>query len=76
MNKLSQNTDLLHKLFLHTLSDDPHVRAAAYLALSNFEPDDSILSCLLNGLEDDNAAVRKAAGSVLIEFGYLNLKIR
>ena len=76
MNNMSQNTDLLYKLFRHTLSDDPHVRAAAYLALSNFKPDDSIKICLLTGLEDENAAVRRAAGSVLIELGYLNAAVK
>jgi len=66
---LSQDTELLHKLFSHTLSNDPKLRAAAYLALSNFTPEDSILSCLLAGLEDPAPEVRKAAGSVLIQFG-------
>ena len=66
------NPELLHKLFQHTMSDNPQIRAAAYTALSNFEPDDSVISCLLAGLEDENPAVRKAAGGSLIDLGYLN----
>ncbi len=66
------NPELLHKLFEHTMSDNPNIRAAAYTALENFTPDDSVVSCLLAGLEDESPAVRKAAGGALIDLGYLN----
>ena len=72
----NQDLDLRSKLFGHTLSDDPHIRSAAYRALANFDPDDSIITCLLNGLEDDDIIVRRSAGSVLIEFGYLNARAK
>jgi HEAT repeat protein len=70
--KEKPNPELLKKLFEHTLSDNPAIRAAAYTAMENFEPDDSIVSCLLSGLEDENPQVRKAAGGALIDLGYLN----
>ena len=65
----SDDAELLHRLFAHTLSPDPKLRAAAYSALSNFSPEESVLSCLLAGLEDESPDVRRAAGSVLIQFG-------
>jgi HEAT repeat protein len=67
----SDRGQLLLSLFSHTMSEDPHIRAAAYRALSNFDPEDSIISCLLNGMSDENPLVRKAAGSSLIKFGYM-----
>lgn len=66
--------ELLKKLFQHTLSDDSMIRAAAYRALSNFQPEDSIISCLLNGMEDPSATARHAAGASLIHLGCLNQK--
>ena len=69
------DSDLLHKLFQHTLSDDPNLRAAAYKAMANFNPPDtSTISCLMNGLNDPSATVRKAASSALLNLGYLNKK--
>lgn len=71
-----QNDDagrrLLSRLFEHTLSNDPNIRAAAYTAMTNFEPDSSILTCLNNGLNDHDAIVRRAAGGALIQLGCLN----
>ncbi|MGE4485816.1 MAG: HEAT repeat domain-containing protein [Oscillospiraceae bacterium] len=76
MNDPDDRRDLLVKLFEHTLSDDPKLRAAAYRALANFPPDDSIVSCLLSGLSDEDHGVRRAAGSVLMSHGYLSEAVR
>lgn len=65
-------SQLLIRLFQHTLSEDPKIRTAAYRALGNFEPEMSVISCLLNGLDDNDPNVRRAAGSSLIKFGYFN----
>lgn len=67
-----ENSALIIRLFEHSLSEDPQVRAAAYRALGTFEPEDSIVSCLLNGIDDENSTVRREAGKVLIRFGYLD----
>ncbi|NCB53015.1 MAG: HEAT repeat domain-containing protein [Clostridia bacterium] len=76
MNDPDDRRDLLVKLFEHTLSQDPKLRAAAYRALVNFPPEDSIVSCLLSGLSDEDRVVRRAAGSVLMSYGYLSEKAR
>ena len=76
MNDLVDRRDLLVKLFEHTLSGDPKLRAAAYRALANFPPDDSIVSCLLNGLSDVDSGVRRAAGFVLMSYGYLSETVK
>lgn len=69
------DSELLHKLFEHTISDDPNLRAAAYRAMANFDPpDNSTLSCLINGLNDPDSSVRKAAAATLLNLGYLNRK--
>lgn len=76
MNDPDDRRDLLKKLFEHTLSQDPKLRAAAYRALVNFPPEDSIVSCLLSGLSDEDYGVRRAAGSVLMSYGYLTDPVR
>ena len=65
------NSEILSKLFEYTLSDDPLLRSAAYRALGNYPKEDSIISCLLNGLEDEDPGVRKTASYTLLSFGYM-----
>ena len=72
MSEDESGSQLLIRLFEHTLSEDPKIRAAAYRALGNFEPEMSVISCLLNGLEDTDPHARRAAGASLIKFGYFN----
>lgn len=75
MDDKNGRSELLTKLFSHTLSDDPKIRKAAYKALRNFEPEYSVISCLLNGLDDSDSEVRRMAGAVLMSFGYINSKV-
>ena len=73
MNKLENDNELMVKIFSHTLSDDPQIRAAAYKALSNFRPQESVVTCLMSGINDEEPFVRKAAGASLISLGYLKI---
>ena len=73
MNDLKNDNELMVKIFSHTISDDPQIRAAAYKALSNFQPQESVVTCLMNGINDEEPLVRKAAGASLISLGYLNI---
>jgi HEAT repeat protein len=72
MSEDENGSQLLIRLFEHTLSDDPKIRSAAYKALGNFEPEMSVISCLLNGLDDNDPQARRSAGASLIKFGYFN----
>ena len=65
------SSEILPKLFEYTLSDDPKLRSAAYRALGNFPKEDSIISCLMTGLEDEDTGVRKTAAYTLLSMGYM-----
>ena len=69
MAAVNHNPKMLSRLLEHSLSEDPRLRSAAYMAMRHFPPGEDVISCLIKGLSDENELVRETAARTLDALG-------